>query len=212
MLEVEHGKLPATMQSITAHGRHAWFAYTCPIPSTCGRIGPGLDVRGDGGYIVAPPSIHPSGRRYAWSTDSAAAAATAPAWLIRLAQQRPEAKSYGFRGPNHNQFKTKPYDSNGPNPGRPGAYGRAALEREIAALAATAPGSRNHALNRAAFSLFQLVAGGELDQRDVIAGLCRAAQVNGLARDDGWHTIWATIRSGACAGAQHPRRANGGAA
>ena len=43
-LEVEHGKLPATMQSITAHGRHAWFAYTCPIPSTCSRIGPGLDV------------------------------------------------------------------------------------------------------------------------------------------------------------------------
>jgi hypothetical protein len=210
-LEVEHGKLPATMQSITAHGRHAWFAYTCPIPSTCSRIGPGLDVRGDGGYIVAPPSIHPSGRPYAWSTDSAAAAATAPAWLIRLAQQRPEAKPYGFRGPNHNQFKTKPYDSNRPNPARPGAYGRVALEREIAALAATAPGSRNHTLNRAAFSLFQLVAGGELDQRDVIAGLCRAAEVNGLARDDGWHTIWATIRSGACAGAQHPRRANGGA-
>ena len=106
----------------------------------------------------------------------------------------------------------KPYDlTNGRNHGPPGTYGRAALEREIAALAATASGSRNHPLNRAAFSLFQLVAGGELDQRDVIAGLCRAVEANGLAHDDGWHAIWATIRSGARAGAQHPRRANGGA-
>ena len=68
-LEAEHGELPATMQSITANGRHVWFTYTCPIPSTCGRIGPGLDVRGDGGYIVAPPSIHPSGRQYSFSID-----------------------------------------------------------------------------------------------------------------------------------------------
>ena len=80
------------MQSITANGRHLWFAYTWPIPSTCGRIGPGLDVRADGGYIVAPPSIHPSGRRYIFSIDYAAAPAIAPAWLIQLAQQRPEAK------------------------------------------------------------------------------------------------------------------------
>ena len=41
----------------------------------------------------------------------------------------------------------------------PGAYGRAALDAEAAAL----PGTRNTALNRAAFNLFQLVAGGELD-------------------------------------------------
>jgi hypothetical protein len=185
------------MQSITANGRHEWFAYTCPIPSTTSRIGPGLDVRADGGYVVAPPSIHPNGRRYTWSVDSAEAPATAPEWLIRLAQQRPRV---AIERPAIAACRSGP----------PGAYGRAALDHEIAALAATAPGSRNHALNRAAFCLFQLVAGGELDQRDVIAGLCRASEANGLARDDGWHSIRATIRSGARGGTQHPRRANGG--
>ena len=56
-------------------------------------------------------------------------------------------------------------------PCRAGAYGHAALRAEIAALAATPPGRRNHALNRAAFSLFQLVAGGELAEAEVIAAL-----------------------------------------
>lgn len=38
------------------------------IGNSAGRLGPGVDVRANGGYIVAPPSIHPSGRRYEWAT------------------------------------------------------------------------------------------------------------------------------------------------
>ena len=38
--------------------------------------------RADGGFVVAPPSIHPSGRRYAWSVDCASAIAAAPDWLV----------------------------------------------------------------------------------------------------------------------------------
>ena len=56
-----------------------------------------------------------------------------------------------------------------------GGYGLAALDAEIAVLAGTAPGSRNNALNRAGFSLFQLVAGGELDREQVITGLLEPA-------------------------------------
>ena len=90
-------------------------------------------------------------------------------------------------------------------PCRAGAYGHAALRAEIAALAATPPGCRNHALNRAAFSLFQLVAGGELAEAEVIAALQQACVTNGLAADDGWGSVHATIRSGRGAGMQHPR-------
>jgi hypothetical protein len=83
-LETEHGKLPATVESITARGRHVWLK--CPagrhIRNSAGRIAANIDVRGDGGFVVAPPSLHPSGKRYAWSVDSASAFADAPLWLL----------------------------------------------------------------------------------------------------------------------------------
>ena len=63
-LEAQHGKLPKTWISSTGRGWHVWFRYTAPIPSSTGRIAPSLDVKADGGYVVAPPSIHPSGRAY----------------------------------------------------------------------------------------------------------------------------------------------------
>jgi hypothetical protein len=87
----------------------------------------------------------------------------------------------------------------------PGAYGEAALAREAETLAAVAPGGRNHALNRASFSLHQLVAGGELEHGEVEHRLLAAAERNGLIADDGLRSVLATIRSGARAGLQHPR-------
>ena len=55
------------------------------VRNSAGAIAPGLDIRGDGGYVVLPPSIHPSGRPYVWSVDSADHFAEAPAWLTNLA-------------------------------------------------------------------------------------------------------------------------------
>ena len=53
-----------------------------PVRNSAGKIAAGVDVRGDGGYVLAPPSIHPSGRAYAWSVDTAGAIAAAPDWLL----------------------------------------------------------------------------------------------------------------------------------
>jgi hypothetical protein len=67
-LEARYGSLPPTREVITGGGgRHLWFEYTVPIPSTAGRIGLGVDTRGDGGYVVVPPSVHPNGRAYEWA-------------------------------------------------------------------------------------------------------------------------------------------------
>lgn len=57
-------------------GGGGWhFLYTLPpavaIRNSVGRLAPGVDVRGDGGYLVLPPSRHPNGRRYAWQPDAA---------------------------------------------------------------------------------------------------------------------------------------------
>jgi Bifunctional DNA primase/polymerase, N-terminal/Primase C terminal 1 (PriCT-1) len=82
-LERENGRLPATVESITARGRHVYFRMPAvPIRNSASRIAPGIDVRGDGGYVLAPPSVHPGGKIYSWSADSGAGFATAPQWLL----------------------------------------------------------------------------------------------------------------------------------
>lgn len=82
-LEAAHGELPATVESITARGRHLFFQMPeTPVRNTASHIAAGIDTRGNGGYVVCPPSIHPSGRAYAWSVDSASAFAAAPDWLL----------------------------------------------------------------------------------------------------------------------------------
>jgi putative DNA primase/helicase len=86
------------------------------------------------------------------------------------------------------------------------SYVQAALSEEIDSLRTTKPGSRNHALNRAAFSLGQLVGGGALPRSEVEHELHAASVSNGLVRDDGEESVRATIRSGLDAGARNPRQ------
>jgi Bifunctional DNA primase/polymerase, N-terminal/Primase C terminal 1 (PriCT-1) len=89
-LEEQYGALPATVESITPRGRHLFFrCENDAVRNSAGAIAPGLDIRGDGGYVVLPPSIHPSGRPYVWSVDSADHFAEAPRWLSNLLIGKP---------------------------------------------------------------------------------------------------------------------------
>jgi putative DNA primase/helicase len=194
-LEERNGPLPTTRRSQSARGFHLWWRTDLPAQCSAGRVAPHIDVRGDNGYVLGPPSIHPSGHTYQWiSTEPLA---VAPEWLLRLTCKRPSPAAPP-PGP--------PSGPTGGNNGPHGAYGKAALDREIETLASTAPGARNHA-HRASFSLHQLVAGGELDGAEVQQRLLGAAIANGLMSDpaDGPRSVMATIRSGARAGMQHPR-------
>ena len=96
-LEADHGTLPATVEAITARGRHLYFKMPgAPVRNSAGKVGAGIDVRGDGGYVLAPPSVHPSGRAYAWSVDSAATFAAAPAWLLaKIAEPKRQRRTAG---------------------------------------------------------------------------------------------------------------------
>jgi hypothetical protein len=86
-LEAQHGALPPTVEAITGNGRHLYWRWPqgreIRNRQERGAI-PGIHVRGDGGYVIAPPSIHPSGRSYAWSVDSSDCFENAPEWLIDL--------------------------------------------------------------------------------------------------------------------------------
>lgn len=83
-LEREYGTLPPSVEVITPRpGRHIYFqAPQTSVRNSAGKIAPGVDVRGDNGYVISPPSVLVSGRRYAWSVDSASVIAEAPDWLL----------------------------------------------------------------------------------------------------------------------------------
>jgi hypothetical protein len=112
---------------------------------------------------------------YRWDPGSAPQSVPAPDWLIALAKRKIKA------------------------------WARAALEYECKAVASAQPGTRNATLNTAAFNLFQIVAGGELDEDGVRDALLEAAVTCRLIADDGMASVEATINSGAQAGIQQPR-------
>jgi hypothetical protein len=109
-------------------------------PSRAFAVGLGLDTRADGGYILGAPSLHPDGPSYRFGNDEALA--LGPEWLIQRACHKPAT-------PSSIKMITPLITS-------PTAYGRAALVRECEALASAPCGTRNHAPNRASFSLHQL--------------------------------------------------------
>jgi Bifunctional DNA primase/polymerase, N-terminal len=89
-LEAEHGALPDTARTLTGGGgNHYLFAHPgSEIRNSSGTLGPGLDVRADSGYIVAPPSIHENGRAYMWLHKLEHGRAPAPALLRADAARR----------------------------------------------------------------------------------------------------------------------------
>lgn len=86
VLEREHGPLPKTARARTGGGGvHVYFKYPAEerVRNSAGTLGPGLDVRGEGGYVVVPPSR--TDGSYAWTDRSPPAPAM---WLLaRLAER-----------------------------------------------------------------------------------------------------------------------------
>ena len=85
--EREFGPLPETVASVTGGGgRHYYYSHPGGTIPNRVNIKPGIDLRGDGGCIVAPPSVHPSGKRYRWAKGRSPAQmqlARLPDWLVK---------------------------------------------------------------------------------------------------------------------------------
>lgn len=202
--------LPATRRNDTAKGYHLFFKWDQASPVTNRQRHPkrgwpmpelpGAETRGEGGYVIMPPSLHPSGRRYEWHDE--APIVEAPRALLN-AVRKPPRREQSARNDNAGPVSSSPI-------GGATAYGLAALEKECAGIRDACEGEQESALNEAALKIGALVAGGEL-RRDI----ARAALIEaGLAMfsynsRDPWErpAIERKIDRGMADGSRKPRSA-----
>lgn len=177
-----HGPLPETSVVETpSGGRHFYFRHHEGVGRRIG-LWTGIDVLGDGGYVVAPPSRTPSG---VYRTVERRRIAPWPAWILPLIVAKREAPPPGPRA--------RPASM-----GRHTTYGRVALTRSAEEVSSAKAGGKNAALHFAAFSLGRLVAGGHLAEGDVKDALLSAAMACQYA--DGEKAAASVIESSLMAG------------
>ncbi|HVW29485.1 MAG TPA: VapE domain-containing protein [Polyangiaceae bacterium] len=104
-LERKYGPLPETLRAVTGgSGAHIYLDLKTDEPLRSGKLADGIDFKADGGYVIAPPSVHPSGQPYRWELDpNRTRIAPCPAWILRR-----------MRGGSNND---KPTDASAPNAG-----------------------------------------------------------------------------------------------
>lgn len=156
-----------TMEVTTGRGQHLYFEHPGGHMGNR-KLGDSLDVRADAGYVLLPPSIHPTGAIYEARGN--------PGWIKAL----PPAAVKALREPRGPRLPPRgrtPIDAGTP---RRRAYVAAAIEDEALKLANTPEGGRNNALNKAAFSLARFVETGEADPGKLVEVLTTAARHCGL--------------------------------
>jgi len=175
------GELPKTPCVRTSKGHHYYFRH----PG--GRIGnsvgllPGLDIRGDGGYVIAPPSTHPTGTKYEWEASlQEMPLAPVPERLLGLTtkkERKPSTPTPSFAEAMSRSVK-------------------AAVDQIIGGLSQKTQGTRNDALNKAAFRLGQFIGHDQVDRGWAEAILTNVGIHIGLTAAE----THATIESGMSAG------------
>lgn len=183
--------LPITPSVRTANGRHYYFkhpGFECANKGKDrGGFPPGMDFRGDGGYVVAPGSVHPSGVTYEWEVSPADVPfAEAPAWLLDLVRKQSKPK------PARGRAAVKVAIGGD-------RYAEVALEGNLNLVASTVEGSkaRNDTLNYAAFRTGQLIGAGRgLDRSAVVEQFISAATRNGLSEKEARSTAERAVDAG----------------
>jgi hypothetical protein len=172
-------------------GLHLYVAATGAGNRT--RLLQGVDWRGAGGYVVAPPSLHASGERYRWIRPPDGAFPPCPPGLRRLLTPPPAEVGPADR---HALARASRRPTTVHHPAE---YGAAALRAEQLEVRSAPVGQRNTTLYHAARSLGRLLAAEVLAADEVTATLTDAARAAGLGHAE----TARTIRSGLTAGRRH---------
>jgi hypothetical protein len=205
-----------TLTSRTGSDGFHYF-YIAPVGvalrSSAGKLGPGLDVRAAGGYVVLPPSIHPNGRAYQWI--DVCDIAPLPNGLLLMLTKRRRSRPEGKRasGTEAQAVLSEPaarpvYHEHAPAlsryaPSPLAQYVHRVLFAEVERVRTAQVGTRHDTLNRAAFVLGRLVGGHLLDSAAVKHYLTDAALACGLPIAEARRTIAGAL----AAGVRQPRTA-----
>lgn len=171
-----------TLQVTTGRGVHHYFHNAGdPVPNSASMIGDKIDVRGEGGYVLAPPSVHPSGAVYSWSDNA-------------IAPLGDELRSKMIRKKEEYQTDTAPTRLGG-------SWGEKILQSEAAIVRTTGEGKRNHQLFESALRVMSAVKGGHLDKQTAWSKMLDAAFFAGLEPSEAEGTIESAWDR---AGVRHP--------
>lgn len=175
-------QVPTYTVTTGSGGTHLYYLHPAGVElrNTQGKLGPLVDTRAHGGYVVAPGSVV-AGRAYPVAAELPTA--DLPTWLTAaltpapLPAQAPVVVELGGD--------------------RAGRYVAAAIDAQLRHLEQAAKGTRNHALYTSAVALGQLVAGGAIRAQDVEGQLTQAAYRIGLRPMETARTIASGLRAGA---------------
>ena len=169
--------IPETFTVLTDKGSHSYFHQPEGAALGNGRgalAGRGIDVRGRGGFLVAPGSVHETGVLYR-PVDSAVPVAPAPDWLVSALGAAPPGAARQAAAPRQGTV-----------------YGR--LRGAVSVVLAAKAGERNDCLYWAACRGADLVAEGKVDEATVISVLTEAAESVGLGPSEVQATISSALR------------------
>lgn len=185
---------PRTPMVTTGKGQHIYFRYPdFAVKNSAGKLGPGIDVRGEGGYVLAAGSVHPNGRTYEWYLSPAKVdIAPAPDWLLdALVAPDPKVQPADL-APRIEDRNEDPLVN-------------CVTDNEIAKLRAAPEGQRNNTLNIAAMKFGQLVGSNTISEDFARGYLFKEGVKAGLPEPE----VRATITSGLRKGKSEPRTLTG---
>lgn len=191
-------------------GLHVYFR--CPaegVGNSAGKF-PGIDVRGDGGYVIAAPSVNADGTCWGIETGQGYDAEPGdelPEWfLAALTDEEHEARRLFERAsPPHEAPEPSPGNTSEPSGDERTERARGVLDKLARELGYQPQGGRNDVLNRAAFTMGGLIAAGASIAREEVEHRLRAACAqNGLLAQEGESKFMGTFKSGFESGLKRP--------
>jgi hypothetical protein len=184
--EREYGALPHGPTAVTPRGgRHYYFIYpeTGRVKCSAGRLAPGIDVRGDSGYVIAPPSVSENGE-YRWEVSFADCGfPEPPGWLLDLVREPPDLDPVGAA-------------MSVPATAADNESIESEIDRQLQHVRKAEKGTRNSTLNTAAFIVGKIVGAGAAAESVQVERLVTAAHSCGLEAREARRTISSGMRAG----------------